>query len=135
VKIELLVEVDHPVAVRPDSFADLLDCLDDQPDVRPRIEDRAAPAASATTARRNSRVATASCASGAWENAAVDAIDPIPSRHRCRRALFQAHCRRFRRRDEPLRQTGRRIELDVFARFAPEQLIERHVQSFALDIP
>src|SRR3954465_7612444 len=39
------------------------------------------------------------------------------------------------RRDDPLRQARRRIELDVLTRLATEQLIERHVQSLALDIP
>src|SRR4029079_3156935 len=84
VKIELLVEVDHPVAVRADSFADLLDRLDDEPNVRPRIEDRpaAGAAASATTGRRTGHVAASSRAASAWENATVDAVDTIPGRHR-----------------------------------------------------
>ena len=135
VEIELLVQIDHPVAVRPDAFADLLDRLDDQPDVRPRIEDRAAPAASATAASPCATPPPPPARAGARQNAAVDAVHAIPGRHRCRRALFQAHRRGFRRRDESLRQTRRRIELDVLARFAAEQLIERHVQRLALDIP
>ena len=47
VEVELLVQVDHPVAVRADAFADLLDRLDDLRDARPRIEHRAAAAATA----------------------------------------------------------------------------------------
>ena len=42
---------------------------------------------------------------------------------------------RFGRRHEALRQTGGRIQLDVFARLATEQLIERHTERLALDVP
>ena len=34
-----------------------------------------------------------------------------------------------------LRQTRRRVQLDVLARLAAEQLIERHVERLALDVP
>ena len=46
VEVELLVQVDHPVPIRADAVADLLDRLDDLADPRPRIEDRPAAAAS-----------------------------------------------------------------------------------------
>ena len=46
VEVEFLVQVDHPVPIRADAVADLLDGLDDLADARPRIEHRAAAAAS-----------------------------------------------------------------------------------------
>ncbi len=148
VEVELLVQIDHPVAVGADALADLLHRLDDQPDARSRIEHRAAPAATpaASTAtrpgHRRARGCTRRCptrsasrAAGARQNAAVDAVDAIARRHRRRRAILQAHRRRFGRRNQALGQTRRRIELDVLARLAAEQLIERHVQRLALDVP
>jgi hypothetical protein len=41
----------------------------------------------------------------------------------------------FGRRHDALRQPERRVELDVLARLATEQLIERRVERLALDVP
>jgi hypothetical protein len=46
-----------------------------------------------------------------------------------------AASRRFLRRHDALRQTRRRVELDMLARLAAEQLIERRIQRFPLDVP
>ena len=93
-EVELLVHVDHPVALRTDAVADLLDRLNDQPDVRPRIE----RAAAAGVAR------SASCATGARQDAAVHTEHSIAGRHRPCRTFFQRHRCRLGRRHQSLGQ-------------------------------
>src|SRR4029450_4651767 len=131
------------------TVTDLLDRLNNLSYARPGIEHGPAaaataawPAASSPGSRRARAPPLRSAArngcsrtAGARQDAAVDTIDAIAGFHRRRRALFQSHRRRFFRRDEPLRKARSRVELDVLARLASEQLIERHVQGLALDVP
>ena len=125
VEIELLVQVDHPVAVRADAFTHLRGRLGNQPDARPRIEGGAlrgpAPRTGWTARIR--------------QNVAVHSEHAIARRHRARRPLLERQRGRFRRRHEALRQTGGRVQLDVFARLTAEQLVERSTERLALDVP
>jgi len=112
VEIELLMQIDHPVAVGADAVAHLRRRLGDQPDVRSRIEGR--------TLRRSAT--SAGGAAGIRKDVAVHPEHAIPCRHCPCCALGKAHRRRFGRRHDTLRKTGRRVELDVFACLAAEQL-------------
>ena len=85
VEIELLVQVDHPVAVRADAVADLLDRLDDQPDVRSRIEHR--------RARRRRRVRRAA--------RRLPRHRPAPPPPRARRCSAGCRCPRGTRDSRP----------------------------------
>jgi hypothetical protein len=88
VEVELLVQVDHPVAVQADAIADLLDRLNDHPDARPRVEHRAAapgtaPIGRAASGRRagappRGAAATGSArTTGARQDAAVHPVDAV----------------------------------------------------------
>ncbi len=48
---------------------------------------------------------------------------------------FKTHPLQIILRDQALRYAVRRIEFDVLARFAAEQLVERCLQRLALDVP
>ena len=153
VEVELLMQVDHEVAVGSDALADLFQRLDDLRNARACIEQRSAPAA-ARRRRRRPRPARpgaaaaraphqrraagpaagppARCAARARQDAAVDAIHAPAGGHRRRGALLQAHPLRLVGRDDPLRQTARRVQLDVLTRLAAEELIERHLSALPL---
>ena len=93
-----------------------------------------APAPAAPPARPAAR-GTAAARTGVRQNRRVDAEHAIARRHRRCGALLQTHRLRFGRRHQAGRKPVRRVQLDVLARFAAEQLIERHVQRLALDVP
>src|SRR5688500_11782431 len=131
------MQVDHEVAVGSNALADLFQRPDHLWNARTRVEQRAAnaigrggaaTARSRPTARAGGAAATArapptararspgSSRPRARQDAAVDAIDPPAGGHRRRRALFEAHALRLFLRDDALRQTVGRVQLDVVAR-------------------
>src|ERR671915_448303 len=89
----------------------------------PRAAALAAGATARTASRRTRRCTrpTGSSPTRARQDAAVYAVDAPAGGHRRRRALFEAHPLRLFGRDDPLRQTARRIQLDVLTRLAAEE--------------
>ena len=137
-EVELLVQINHPVAIRADAVADLLDRLNNLANARSRVEHRPpAPAGRCKTRTRRCRAPPASAggATRARKNSPVDAVDAIARAHCCSGTFLQAHRRRFCWWHQPLRQTRGRIELDMLSRFATEPLIQRNVQRLPLDVP
>src|SRR5688500_17280028 len=122
-QVELLMQVDHEVAVRSDALADLLQRLDHLRNARACVEQRSATAAAlaaGSTARRRTRGRTrrrarptGSRPTRARQDAAVYAVDAPAGRHRRRCALLEAHSLCLFLGDDPLRQTARRVQLDV----------------------
>ena len=84
VKIEFLVQVDHPVAVGPDAVAHLCRRLRNQSDVRSRVERGAAGPSPAGGSSSGG-------ATGARHDVAVHPEHAIAGRHRRGGAIPQAH--------------------------------------------
>ena len=95
VEVELLVQVDHPVAVGTDAFPNLRDGLDDQADARARVENGVAGGPGQCSSAATPR---------ARQDPAVDPVHTIAGRHRRGGALLQPHRRGFCRRHHTGRQ-------------------------------
>ncbi len=147
VEVEALVQVDHPVAVAADTLADLRHRLDDLGDAGARVE--RSPTATSPSGGCARRTAAAGSRTGPTPargrrrgppgrrraNRPIHTIDAVARLHRRPRSLSQAHGRELGRRNHPGRHAQRGVQFEVLTRLPAEQLIERHVERLALDVP
>src|SRR5439155_22433051 len=150
-EVELLMDVDRPVAVRSNAVADLFGRFRDREDTRARVEELSLliTASDATTAAagacipratsaaaapaggsRRSAAAYDAVKSGIGLNTSIDPVGIVPGGHRRRRALLERGSGLYAHR-----QAAGRIQRHKVAHFSAAQHIERHIQRLALDVP